>query len=327
VDDLLDVGRITSGKIALKKEPVELNAAVLRAVEACRASAEAHAQALDVHRAEESLLINGDLIRLSQIVLNLLSNAIKYTPDGGRIQVDVARDGEWAVVRISDTGIGITAELLPSVFDLFVQGERSLARTEGGLGIGLTVVRQLVALHGGTVAARSDGPGRGSEFTVLLPVLTHPPLVRGLDAHWEARAPRVVRRVLVVDDNRDSADMMSALLRTWGHEVRTMYNGPAALASAAEHRPDIVLLDIGLPGMDGYAVARELRARGQGGALLLIAFTGYGQDEDRLRVRKAGFDHHLVKPVDPAELEAIIEAMPAPTPSSQDVVESGGKRQ
>jgi CheY-like chemotaxis protein len=133
--------------------------------------------------------------------------------------------------------------------------------------------------------------------------------------------------VLVVDDNRDSADMMSALLRTWGHEVRTMYNGPAALASAAEHRPDIVLLDIGLPGMDGYAVARELRARGQGGALLLIAFTGYGQDEDRLRVRKAGFDHHLVKPVDPAELEAIIEAMPAPAPSSQDVVESGGKRQ
>jgi CheY-like chemotaxis protein len=212
------------------------------------------------------------------------------------------------VVRIKDTGIGIPADLIPHIFDLFIQGERSLARTEGGLGIGLTIVRQLVALHGGTVVARSQGPNKGTEFEVRLPAL--PPTDSAVVAElmWHPHRPAVKRRVLVVDDNHDSADMLAALLRALDHEVRTAYDGTAALRSANEWHPEIVMLDIGLPGKNGYEVAQEMRRTLEPQPLVLVAFTGYGQDEDRRRVREAGFDHHLVKPVDPAALEAIIEA-------------------
>jgi PAS domain S-box-containing protein len=309
VDDLLDVARITSGKIELRKEHVELNAAVLRALESCRPFAEARRQILEVETSKEHVLVDGDLIRLSQIVLNLLNNAIKYTPDGETIAVSVARDGDWAVLRVRDTGIGIPAELLPKVFDLFVQGERSLARTEGGLGIGLTIVRKLVALHGGTVSVRSDGPGKGSEFVVLLPALSDAQTVGESGATWQPGNARIRRRVLIVDDDRDLAETAAVLLKASGHEVRIAHDGASALAIAAEYRPDVVLLDIGLPGMNGYDVARHLRASEQRHPMMLVALTGYGHDVDRQRAREAGFDQHVVKPLEPATLERLVESI------------------
>ena len=310
VDDLLDVGRITSGKVVLKKEPIELNTAVQRAVESCEAAADARKQRIDIQYATEPLFIDGDPVRFSQIVLNLLNNAIKYTPDQGRIHGIVTREGDWAVIRIQDTGIGMPPELLAAAFDLFVQGERSLARTEGGLGVGLTIVRQLVTLHGGSVTARSEGFGKGSEFIVLLPVLPRGSLSTNALPDTSATASDGKRRVLVVDDNRDSADMLEALLTMFGHDVHTAYDGPSALAAATKYVPDVVLLDIGLPGMNGYDVAERLRNSPRFRRTTLIAFTGYGQEEDRQRARDAGFDDYLVKPVDPTTLAKIIAATP-----------------
>ena len=309
VDDLLDVGRITSGKIALHKEPVEINAAVQRAVEASRPLADASRHTLEVRPSPKPLSVDGDLTRLSQAVLNLLTNAIKYTPPGGRIEVDVAREGDLAVVRVKDTGIGMSPELIPTVFDLFVQGERSLDRSEGGLGIGLTLVKRLVALHGGTVSAHSEGPGRGSEFAIFIPALAQSSAPSEPAPVAPIASPRRRSRVMVVDDNRDSADTLAALLDAWGHEVRTLYDGPSALAAAAEFQPNVVLLDIGLPKMNGYEVAAQMRKSPNGRSMILVAFTGYGQDEDRRRVREAGFDHHLVKPLEPAALEKILDSV------------------
>ena len=309
VDDLLDIGRISSGKIALHKEPIEVNAAVQRAVEASRPLADASRHTLEVRLSPEPLSVDGDLTRLSQVVLNLLTNAIKYTPAGGRIEVDVAREGASAVVRVKDTGIGMAPELIPTVFDLFVQGERSLDRSEGGLGIGLTLVKRLVSLHGGTVSVHSDGPGRGSEFAISLPALAQSSAPREPQPTAPVVPARRGSRVLVVDDNRDSADTLAALLEAWGHEVRTLYDGPSAIAAAAEFQPNVVLLDIGLPKMNGYEVAVQLRKSGNRRPLILVAFTGYGQDEDRRRVREAGFDYHLVKPLEPAELEKILDSV------------------
>jgi CheY-like chemotaxis protein len=312
VDELLDVARITSGKIELKKEPIELNSAVLRAVEACQSAAEARRQILDVQTWNEPLIVEGDLLRMPQIVLNLLNNAIKYTPEGGRIAVSIERDGDWAMLRVKDSGVGILPELLPKVFDLFVQGERTLARTEGGLGIGLTIVRKLVALHEGTVTARSDGLGKGSEFIVTLPALSRKQPVRESATTWQPRKARTTRRVLIVDDNRDTAETAAALLIASGHDVRTVYDGLSALATAREYLPDVVLLDIGLPGMNGYEVARQLRLSEQQHSMLLVAVTGYGQDADRQRSREAGFDHHVVKPLEPATLERIVASITLP---------------
>jgi PAS domain S-box-containing protein len=309
VDDLLDVGRISSGKIALRKEPIEINAAVQRAVEASRPLADASRHTLEVRLSPEPLSLDGDLIRLAQVVLNLLTNAIKYTPAGGRIEVDVAREGAFAVVRVKDTGIGMSPELMPKVFDLFVQGERSLDRSEGGLGIGLTLVKRLVSLHGGTVSAHSDGPGRGSEFAISLPALAQSAEPKKVESVASGAAAHRRSRVLVVDDNRDSADTLAALLEAWGHDVRTLYDGPSAIAAVAEFQPKVVLLDIGLPKMNGYEVAAQLRKSANGRSLILVAFTGYGQDEDRRRVREAGFDYHLVKPLEPAELEKILDSV------------------
>ena len=309
VDDLLDVGRISSGKIALRKEPIEINAAVQRAVEASRPLADASRHTLEVRLSPEPLSVDGDLIRLAQVVLNLLTNAIKYTQAGGRIEVDVAREGAFAVVRVKDTGIGMSPELMPKVFDLFVQGERSLDRSDGGLGIGLTLVKRLVSLHGGTVSAHSDGPGRGSEFAISLPALAQSAEPKKVESVASGAAAHRRSRVLVVDDNRDSADTLAALLEAWGHDVRTLYDGPSAIAAVAEFKPNVVLLDIGLPKMNGYEVAAQLRQLANRRPLILVAFTGYGQDEDRRRVREAGFDYHLVKPLEPAELEKILDSV------------------
>lgn len=308
VDDLLDVGRISSGKIALHREPIDINAAVQRAIEAIRPLADAASHALEVRLPSEPLMVDGDLTRLSQVVLNLLTNAIKYTPSSGRITVEAAREGDMAAVHVRDTGIGMPAELIPKVFDLFVQGERSLDRSEGGLGVGLTLVNRLVTLLGGTVSAHSEGRGQGSEFVIRLPALLDVPPPREVEAGRRPASPTHRHRVLVVDDNRDSADTLAALLEAWGHEVRTFYDGPSALEAAAEFDPDIALLDIGLPKMSGYEVAGRLRQSAKG-SMILVAFTGYGQDEDRRRVREAGFDYHLVKPLEAAALERILDSI------------------
>src|SRR6476646_3687857 len=235
----------------------------------------------------ESLLVDGDPVRLSQVVSNLLSNAIKYTPEGGEIRVAVAREDGWAVVRVKDSGIGMEANLIPMVFDLFVQEKRSLARTEGGLGIGLTIVRQLVQMHGGSVTACSRGAGMGSEFVVRLPLLESRPIPSGSVSAWQPKPPVARRRILLIDDNRDAADALATLLGAMGHDVRTLYDGPSATSIAEEFQPQLVFLDIGLPTMNGYEVAQQLRKSPKLRNLVLVAFTGYGRDEDRQRTRDA----------------------------------------
>ncbi|HEV2855762.1 MAG TPA: PAS domain S-box protein [Thermoanaerobaculia bacterium] len=307
VDDLLDVSRITSGKISLRKEPTALAPLVTATAEASRPLIEARKHTLETVIPGEPLLVEGDPTRLSQIVMNLLNNAAKYTPEGGHIRLAVEKDGEQVLIRVRDTGIGIPEDLLPKVFNLFAQGERALDRTEGGLGIGLTLVRQLVQMHGGSVEAHSEGLGRGSEFVIRLPLFAAPPSSEHPSLQDTERSlPSGSRRVLVVDDNRDSVESMALLLQIWGHEIRTAYDGPEALAVAAEYRPDVVLLDIGLPGMNGYEVAQRLRELPRLERAVIVAVTGYGQESDRQRARRAGFDRHLVKPVDPAALQNLL---------------------
>ena len=311
VDDLLDVSRITRGTIVLRKEIVELNGLVAGAVASCRPLIEARRHDVTVEGAPEPVPVAADSTRLAQIVVNLVSNAVKYTPEGGRLAISVARDAGQAVVRVRDSGIGIAPDLLPRIFDLFVQGQRSLDRVEGGLGIGLTIVKRLVELHGGTVAATTRGPGQGSEFSVRLPLARAPGAVPQLDTSPPAPSaiPRQApRQLLVVDDNRDAANTLAAILESMGHEVRTAYNGPEAISLAVAHPPDVVFLDIGLPGLNGYDVARAMRAAPELAGTTLVAFTGYGHDEDRRRVREAGFDHHLIKPAGADQLAKIVDA-------------------
>jgi PAS domain S-box-containing protein len=310
VDDLLDVSRITRGKISLKREILDMNRMVARTLASCRPLIDAHKHAVELQLADEELPVDADSTRLSQVVLNLISNAVKYTPEGGHITIGVRREDGEAVLRVHDTGIGIAPELLPKVFDLFVQGDRSLDRTEGGLGIGLTLVRRLVEMHGGSVSASSGGHGEGSEFVVRLPLALGRgvPRVPAKDARPHLPVKR--HRLLVVDDNRDFADTLGALFETMGHDVRIAYNGTDAMSIAAEYRPDAAFLDIGLPGRNGYEVARMLRSSPELAGLTLVAFTGYGREEDRRRVREAGFDYHLVKPAEAAELAKIVDALP-----------------
>jgi PAS domain S-box-containing protein len=310
VDDLLDVSRITRGIIALRNEVVDFNNVVARALEVVQPQAEARRHALDVRLSRHALAVDGDPTRLAQIAHNLLSNAVKYTPEGGVIAVTLAREADAAVLRVRDNGIGISAELLPMVFDPFVQGDHGLERAEGGLGIGLTLARRLAELHGGTVEAASDGAGKGSEFTLRLPLAHGREIAVATGPATNALAA-ARRRLLIVDDNRDAADTLAALLAAMGHEVRTAYDGTSGLAAAAELQPDAVFLDIGLPQMNGFDVARRIRQSPALAGATLVAFTGYGQEDDRRGARAAGFDHHLVKPVALAELAAIVEALPA----------------
>jgi signal transduction histidine kinase/ActR/RegA family two-component response regulator len=307
VDDLLDVSRITRGKIELHKESIDLAAALTRAVETVRPMIEDRRHELTMDLPLEPIFLEGDLMRLAQVFANLLGNAAKFTENGGKIVIRATREGTRAVIKVTDTGIGIPADLLPRVFDLFTQGDRSLARSEGGLGIGLTLVRSLVEMHGGTVEAFSDGPGRGSEFIMYLPVLEVAALNDRTPEPVAGRLQPPHQRVLIVDDNADAAESMAMLLRALGHEVRTAPDGPAALERARAFQPDMVLLDIGLPRMDGYEVARRLRGEAGLCKVLLVALTGYGQDEDRRRTREAGFDHHLVKPIDWDDLEPLLQ--------------------
>jgi len=310
VDDLLDVSRITRGLIALRREILDLNKVTQGAIASCRPLIDARKQEMKLELAPGEVPVDADPTRLAQIVVNLVSNAVKYTPEGGRITVTVARESDNAVLRVRDTGVGIAPELLPRVFDLFVQGRRSLDRTEGGLGIGLTIVKRLSELHEGSVAVESAGPGQGSAFTVRLPVAARAPAAKSAATPELSAAERTRKELLVVDDNRDAANTLAALLETMGHAVRTAYCGSDAISLAVERPPDAVFLDIGLPGLNGYDVARTLRAAPTMARTRLIAFTGYGHDEDRRRVHEAGFDHHLIKPVGAAEIAKIVDALP-----------------
>ena len=310
VDDLLDVSRITSGKITLKREPVSIAAVIAQAVEAARPPAESRKETLEVDVAPGVGWVDGDQARLVQAVGNLLDNAIKYTEEGGHIRLTARADDREVVIAVRDSGVGIAADLLPHVFDLFAQADRSLERRQGGLGIGLTLVRRLVDMHGGRVEAASEGPGRGSEFTIRLPRLAVDAAEPGAEPALETPEgpPGPARRVLVVDDQPDSTDSLALFLRLRGHEVHTASDGPGALEEFARCQPEVVFLDLGLPGMSGYDVARRLRAMPEAREVRLVAVTGYGTEEDRERTRAAGFDVHLAKPVDPLAVEELLTA-------------------
>jgi len=304
IDDLLDVSRITRGKITLKRQRIDMARVLLSAADTARPFIEERRHEFVLQLDPGPIPAYADVTRLEQIFVNLLNNAAKYTDPGGTITFSSAlRDGRF-VVTIKDDGIGMPEELLDDAFELFVQGDRGIARSEGGLGIGLTLVRSLVAMHGGTISARSDGPGQGSEFTVSLP-LSRPGATGPITPVVAAREHTPVRglRILVVDDNVDAAVSLGELLRLSGHEVETAHDGPAAVYRTREIQPDVVFLDIGLPGMDGYEVAATLRSEGFA-ETLLVAVSGYAEEE---RSKKCGFDHHLVKPVDFSRLRVLID--------------------
>jgi PAS domain S-box-containing protein len=308
VDDLLDVSRITSGKITLQRTTVSVRDVLAQAVETARPLAESRGQALEVDVPEDAGWVDGDPARLAQAVGNLLDNAIKYTDDGGRIGLRARVEAHEVVIVVEDSGVGVDPELLPHVFDLFIQADRSLERKQGGLGLGLTLVRRLVEMHGGRVEAASAGPGLGSAFTIRLPCLAVEVVEPAAAAEpaEAARPPGPARRILVVDDHQDSTDSLALFLRLRGHEVRTAHDGPTALDEIERYRPEVVFLDLGLPGMSGYDVARRVRMRTDLGPLQLVALTGYGTDGDRQKTRDAGFDVHLAKPVDPRAVDALL---------------------
>lgn len=304
VDDLLDASRLTSAKMRLIRRSLDLSQVVKETIELLRARG-----LLDRHQlsfAGTQVWIHADETRIEQIVANLVGNALKFTPSGGTITVSVCSDGAHASLVVKDTGVGIPADVLPLIFDLFVQGERSLDRSQGGLGIGLTVVRRLVDLHGGTVQADSDGPGMGSTFTVHLPAVSAPKATAGEQTPIVAAASEP-RRVLVVEDNEDLREMLGILLEQDGHEVELANDGPSGLEAALNFRPDVGLLDLGLPGFDGYALARQIRAHDGGDQIYLVALTGYGQPEDLLRSKEAGFDAVVVKPLGVNQLSLLLQ--------------------
>ncbi|HYG62766.1 MAG TPA: ATP-binding protein [Thermoanaerobaculia bacterium] len=299
IDDLLDVSRITLNKIELRKERVELHRIVENAVQTAYPLIDARRHELTQSLPAETVWLEGDATRLEQVVANLLNNAAKYTEPGGRIHIGAERQRDQVVLRVRDTGVGIPPELLASMFDPFTQGSRTLARSQGGLGVGLTLARKLLELHGGTIEAHSEGPEKGSELTVRLPVAEPG---GGQSEQPSPPTKTSALRVLVVDDSEDTAETMGMLLHLAGHEVRLAFDGLAAVEMATADRPDAILLDIGLPVMDGYEVARRLRQNPAMREVVLIAASGYGQETDKAQSREAGFDVHLVKPIDPQEL-------------------------
>jgi two-component system CheB/CheR fusion protein len=311
VDDLLDVSRVLRDKIELRPQTLALSDVVALAAETTRPTFDAHRQRLEIALPDTPTFVRGDQVRLSQVLGNLLHNASKFSHRGATVWLAVERDAtDHVLIRVRDGGAGMAPELLPTIFEPFVQADRSLERSQGGLGIGLTLVKKIIDLHGGSVTATSPGVGHGSEFIVRLPADAAPASADRADDAPSARALRPGLHVLVVDDNADAAESLAALLRSSGQIVRVAYNGPDAVAAAVAHRPDVVLLDIGLPGMNGYEVASALR-RQPGGGLALVAITGYGQDTDARRAAEAGFDRHLVKPVDPGQLERVLAAVVA----------------
>ncbi|MGH7805719.1 MAG: hybrid sensor histidine kinase/response regulator [Candidatus Binatia bacterium] len=311
VDDLLEVSRISSGKIELRKERVELTTIVDNAVETSQPLIDAFRHRLTIELPYEPIVIEGDPVRLAQVIGNLLNNAAKYSDESGQIWLKAERRGPMACVSVRDNGAGIAPEVLPHVFNLFMQGDRSPSRSPSGLGIGLTLVKTLVEMHGGTVEALSDGLGHGSEFVICLPIVESGTPAAHAEPADDTGQPLRRRRVLVVDDNRDAADSLGLLLQLLGADVRIAYDGPTALREAATYHPSAVLLDIGMNEMDGYEVARRLREDPDLREVTLVALTGWGQYEDRTRSRLAGFDHHLIKPADVAALEELLLSLDA----------------
>lgn len=315
VDDLLDVSRITRGKVELRKSAVEIRDVLAKATEIASPLLEERRHHFEVDAPPRGLLLHADEARLAQVIANLLTNAAKYTEPGGHISLVARRERAEAVIEVRDDGMGIAPTLLPRIFDLFVQGRQSSDRAEGGLGIGLALVRNLVAMHGGSVEAKSDGLGKGSAFVVRLPALeavandrrcARTPRPTPVGEHRSARC------ILIVDDNADARDLLTEILRRAGHEVRCAESGPAALALLDEYRPDIAVLDVGLPAMDGYELGERLREELAPRPPTLLALTGYGQEADRVRSRSAGFSAHLVKPLEAEELLAAIDRCPPP---------------
>lgn len=317
VDDLLDVSRIVTGKIHLERERIEVAHFVDRAIEEIQPYIDSRGHVLMLTRPAKSIVVEGDLIRLSQVISNLLSNAAKYTDQPSQIWLSIEPHDEGVEIRIRDSGVGMTQDELNRVFQLFEQADNSVGRARGGLGIGLTLVKRMVEMHGGSVTATSAGPNQGTEVVVRLPLASKESLENSGSA-GTASAPKRRRlharsaRILVVDDNVDAALSVERLLRTWGHEVQTAFNGPSGIEKAREFQPHMVLLDIGMPGMSGYEVARALRADPQCQGIIITALTGYGQAEDLRRSKEAGFHFHLTKPPDPAALAELIES-PLPT--------------
>ena len=311
IDDLMEISRITRGKLELRLQTVGLNAAIQHAVETSEPFFKSAAHDFSCALPDKSLWVKGDEVRLTQIFTNLLSNAAKYTEKGGRIRLTARREGTNAIVSVTDTGVGIPADMLTRVFDVFTQVDNSVGRAQGGLGIGLTLAMRLTALHGGTLEAKSDGPGKGSEFVVTLPLTTAEPSQEANDARTTAGLvpPAVKRRVLLVDDNKDAADSLSMLMNALGADTLVVNDGLAALAALPKFNPDIVVLDIGMPVMDGYQLAAAIRKRPEFNGTLLVGLTGYGQSEDIRRAHAAGMDRHLVKPVEIGTLQSLLSSL------------------
>jgi CheY-like chemotaxis protein len=314
VEDLLDVSRITRGTIELRRERVDLATIVKAAVEASSALLERNRHQLKVTTPAQPVYVEGDLTRLTQVVANLLDNAAKYTDPGGKVWLSAEREGDSAVIRVKDSGIGIPAEVLPRIFDMFTQAGLPLERSQGGLGVGLALVERLVLLHGGTVSAYSAGAGQGSQFTIRLP-LAQAQKVPAIERREPVLPPSAKRcRVLVVDDNVDSVESLAMLLRMMGHEVETASDGASGLEKAAAFKPDVAILDIGLPKVNGYELARQIREQQWSKNVTLVALTGWGQEQHRRRSEESGFNHHLTKPVEFDVLQEILAAADACQP-------------
>jgi PAS domain S-box-containing protein len=312
VDDLMEVSRITRGSIELRKERIDLAGIVRSAVETSRPLIDGARHQLLIAVPTEPLTLEGDPVRLTQVIANLLNNAAKYTDAGGQIRLTIRREGDDVSISIQDTGVGIAADMLPRVFDPFVQGARSTIHAQGGLGIGLTLVKRLVELHGGTVEVRSEGGGKGSEFVVRLPLAERAPATDVIERAGRASPALSSQRVLVVDDNRDAAESMRLLLEMLGAQVRVAYSGTEALDMLGTWQPAVVLLDIGMPGMDGHEVARRIRGQPELRDVTLIALTGWGQAEERRRSESSGFDYHLIKPADVRTLQTLLVSADRP---------------
>jgi CheY-like chemotaxis protein len=309
VDDLLEVSRITRGKIELRMQTLDLASVLRSAAETSRPLIDEAGHQFSMEIPPESLALRADPVRLAQIFANLLNNAAKYTSPGGQIKLVVRRQNGDVVISVRDTGIGIPHDMLPRVFELFTQVDRHVDRAQGGLGIGLTLVKRLVEMHNGKVEAHSEGPGRGSEFVVRLPLASVSDESHALAVKTEPVTLLASRRVLIVDDNRDAAESLGILLKLLGADVHVEYDGEAALRAVAAYRPTVVLLDIGMPGMDGHEVARQIRQQREFDGVTLIALTGWGQEEDRRDSRSAGFEYHLIKPADIGAIETLLSSI------------------
>jgi len=315
IDDLVDVARMSTNRFDLRKERVDLAVVLRLAVETSGSLLRAGGQEFTTEVPEDAILLDADPMRLAQAISNCLNNAAKFTDRGGHIWLTAERVGGDAVITVRDTGVGISRGMLPHVFEMFTQGEHTRARTFGGLGIGLTLVKRLVEMHGGTVAAESTGLGMGSTFVIRLPAALETSHCPQPQAEGPAHMSPPSLRILVVDDNRDAADSLAMLLRTTGNDIRTAYDGLEAVQVASEFRPDVVLLDIGLPKIDGHEVAQRIRKESWGRQMCLMAVTGWSDETDRARSRAAGFDHHLVKPLDPGHLAQLLASVGRSTPS------------